>query len=742
MTKRDGRAVPFDITRIERAVSRCFDEDPIERNVSARDIAEHVETDVVEWHGRGIRCDVEQIQDMVEECLIGNGFLSEARRYMRYRDDHAKQREDRPIPDDVREAFDADRQYFPTALQQFQFYDKYSRFNYDLGRRETWVETVDRTVSFLRELSQDCLSDDVYQRIREGILRMDVMPSMRLLAMAGPAARRNNIAIYNCSFRAVDSLDAFHEALLISMAGCGVGFSVERQFTEQLPVVAHLQEESQPYIHIVEDSAEGWASAVEEGISGWFQGFDTLFDYRGIRPAGAILKTKGGRASGPEPLQKLLAFCRQTILGAQGRKLRPIEVHDMMCMVGSAAVSGGVRRTAMISLFDQDDQEMLHAKDGDLKAKGLTHRWNANNSMVWQNVATTSQQEFIHRFMAMVDGGNGEPGIFSRENARLLMPDRRDKDHEFGTNPCGEIILRSEQFCNLSAAIARADDTLESLARKVTLAAIIGTIQSMATHFPGLGPKWKTNCEEERLLGVDITGQMDNRHILKNPLNLKMLQSVALLTNEAVAAALGINPSAAVTCVKPSGNTSTLVNCASGLHARWAQYELRNVRVSATSPITKVLRDAGVPMVPEADSDPDNVITWVAQFPVAAPEGAITKDDLTAVEQCEWWLHNKLNWTEHNPSVTISYRPDEILPLMQWVYGHRDKIGGMAFFPAFISNLPLLPRNAISREEHDRLKKAFPESVDFSKVYRYEREDYSKASSLGACEGPVCAVEV
>lgn len=638
---------------------------------------------------------------------------------------------DRPIPLTVRYAYHESSQFFPTALQQFQFFDKYSRFNYDLGRRETWVETVDRAVDYLRELSCNRLSHYVYERIAQSIREMRVMPSMRLLAMAGPAARRNNLAIYNCAYMAVDSLDAFVEALIISMSGCGVGYSVERHYVAKLPQVL-TQRGLFVDTHVVEDTTEGWAAALRVGIETWFSGGDVRFDLSQVRPAGAPLRIKGGRASGPEPLRAMLAFVRSRILARQGSQLRPIDAHDIMCSVGNAAVSGGVRRTALISLFSAGDDEMLQCKSGD-NLIGNEQRWNANNSVVWAEEPTWEQ--FSDQFDEMVRSGRGEPGFFSRVAANDWRPERRAAA-EFGCNPCAEISLRSMQLCNLSAAIARAGDIYDDMADKVEVATIIGTIQSMATHFPGLRPQWQHNCEEERLLGVDITGQMDAPHILglQDDL-LKVAQSA----NTHYARLLGINSSAAITCVKPSGNTSQLVNCSSGLHARWAPYYIRNVRVGAHSPIYQVLRDAGAPMVPENGQTAENATTWVVQFPVRSPEGAITRNDHSAIEQCDIWLQNKMAWTEHNPSCTITYRSHEVEELKDWVWGNRHVLGGMSFLPASDAMYDNMPYVEISREEYERRAAEFP-VIDFSRIYHYEQTDLTNAAQELACVAGLCEI--
>lgn len=735
IVKRDGRQVSFDADRIENAILRCFQSFGREPSTSVSELARRVVNIVAAKATRGTPT-VEDVQDIVEMVLQAAGEFEAAKRYILYRAEHAKERERRPIPEEVRSAFAASDKYFPTALQKFQFFDKYSRFNYELGRRETWIETVDRSVDYLHELAGDRLPRETYERIRKAILEMRAMPSMRLLAMAGPAARRNNIAIYNCSYQPVESIDSFVEALIISMAGCGVGYSVESKYVENFPRIKR-QKGLAPVNYVVEDSAEGWADALRFGLQTWWDGGDVHFDLSMLRPAGTALRIKGGRASGPEPLRITLDFMRRKILSRQGSFLRPIDAHDMMCVVGNAAVSGGVRRTAMISLFDPDDQEMLQSKSGDFEREN-SHRWNANNSVVWP-VGGLTQQEFIHQFMEMVDSGRGEPGIFNREGANTMKPARR-KDADFGTNPCGEINLRPWQFCNLTAAVARADDTYETLREKVEVATIIGSIQSLATNFPGLRPQWQKNCEEERLLGVDITGQMDST-AAQDAQFKRQLREVAIEVNREVAGKLGINQSASITCVKPSGNSSQLLNCASGLHPRWAPYYIRNVRVSVHSPIFKVLRDAGVPMDPENGQTVDNATTWVVHFPMKSPDGATTRGDVSAIQQCEFWLQNKLFWTEHNPSVTITYRPEEVLDVMKWVWEHREQVGGMSFLPSFDAQYAQMPYVEINKDEYEKLAANFPE-IDFSKVWRYEESDLTNAAQELACVGGACEVSL
>jgi ribonucleoside-diphosphate reductase alpha chain len=697
---------------------------------------------------------VESVQDAVELVLQSEGRYSDAKHYILYRAEHERRRRERPIPDDVRDRFRASAEFFPSAIQQFQFLDKYSRFNYGLGHRESWIETVDRAVSFLHELvstntGRD-LGTDVYGRIRQSILTMRALPSMRLLAMAGDAARRDNVTIYNCSYLPIQDPEAWVEALLISMAGCGVGFSVESKYVDNLPRIRppfKFEPEKGQMLslptHVVDDTAEGWGEALRRGLDAWFNGGDVRFDLSGLRPAGSVLRTKGGRSSGPEPLRQLLDFTRSRIRARRGRRLRPIDAHDIMCMVGSAAVAGGVRRTAMISLFDYDDEEMLSSKAGDFEIQN-SQRWNANNSAVWPDGGLT-QPELIRQMLEMDKSQRGEPGIFSREAAIRMRPDRRaarDAEYggipEYGTNPCGEITLRPYEFCNLSISVARDGDTLEALKDKVEVATIIGTIQSLATHFPNLRSEWAENGQRERLLGVDITGQLDCPTVQDMEV-LRQLRETAVETNRRTAEALGINRSAAVTCVKPSGNSAQLLQCSSGLHTRWSRYYIRNVRVSATSPLFKVLRDAGAPMDPENGQTVSNAVTWVIHFPVKSPDNATTRSDRSALDQCEYWKRVKLNWTEHNPSVTVTYRPEELLAITNWVWENREIVAGMTFLPQDDAAYAQLPYIEVQKEEYEKAQAAFP-VIDFAKVYQHEIDDQTTAAQEFACMAGVCEV--
>lgn len=732
--KRDGREVPFDRERITNAIRKCFAATNQDHYPEAFDVLTERVCDEL-WllsphSSTSSPISIETIQDAVENVLLRHDYHEAAKAYILYRAEKTRLRSQRPVPEHVKAAFDDAARYFPTPLQQFQFFDKYSRFNYELGRRETWIETVDRAVAFMYELAGDRLPSETYQQIKQAILEMKVMPSMRLLAMAGPAARRNHIAIYNCSALPVDSFDAFVEALFISMSGCGVGFSVERRFTDQLPHVNPFSQSSAKARFLVEDTSEGWAEALRFGLDCWSNGVLVDFDYSQIRPAGALLRTKGGRASGPDALRQTLTFFENKFVEVAGRggRIRPLDAHDMMCMVGHAAVSGGSRRTAMLSLFDLDDQEMLQAKSGNFDNEHW-YRWNANNSAVWEE--KLDQQAVAEFVMNMVTSKRGEPGIFNRKSANSLKPDRR-KSYDFLTNPCSEILLKSAQFCNLSSVICRPDDDFASLREKIKIATIVGTIQSLATSFPLLRDDWRKNCEEERLLGVDLNGQQDCTYLREHPSSFSYLLETAYEKNKQIAEDLNINQSAAITCVKPNGNSSQLVNSSSGLHARWAPYYVRNVRVSAHTPVFKVLRDAGVPMDPENGQERATATTWVIHFPVKAPDGALTRNDMNLHQQLSWWMKNKLLWTEHNASCTITYTRNEVADLIQWIWTYQDIIGGLSFLPKDDANYAQMPYVEITQEAYEKLVLEFP-SIDFSKIYRYEEQDHTQAAQEVAC---------
>lgn len=560
---------------------------------------------------------------------------------------------------------------------------------------------------------------------------------MRLLWSAGEAARKTNVAAYNCSFIAPESLQDFGEIMYILMCGTGVGFSVEQQSIHKLPQIKKQTGKKLP-THVVEDSKEGWADAFVFGLKTWFNGEDVAFDYSRVRPQGARLKTMGGRASGPEPLRALMEFSRERILQRQGRRLNTLDVHDIICKIGEVVVMGGVRRSALISLSDLDDVDMRHAKDG---AFYISHpeRSMANNSAIYNEKPTVS--EFLDEWLSLIKSGSGERGIFNRSTLLEQLPERRRESFAShlatcGTNPCGEIILRSKQFCNLSEVVARAEDTPETLLRKIRLATILGTYQSTLTNFPYLSPEWKKNCEEERLLGVSITGQWDSPAV-RNPETLRALKAEAIKVNEEYAKRFGINASTCVTCVKPSGTVSQLVDASSGMHPRHAPYYIRRIRISATDPLFKMLKDQKFPYKPEVGQTESDATTYVLEFPVKAPDGAIYRDDLSAIEQLEYWKQVKVNFTEHNPSVTVSVSDDEWLEVGNWLYKNWEIIGGLSFLPRTNHVYALAPYEAISKEKYEQLANALPK-IDFAEIVCYEETDETQGAKELACVAGSC----
>ena len=635
--------------------------------------------------------------------------------------------------------------YFPNLLSEFVYTRTYSRWNGE--RRETWQESVSRYLSFLKK-ERPQVPSEVFEKAEQLILNMEVMGSMRALWSAGTPAKRDNTCIYNCSFIPLDNLRAFSEGLYILMQGTGVGFSVERQFVDNLPAVAK-KDLTKILTHKIVDSAEGWAEALYTALYEGFTGGFVNFDYSDVRPSGAVLKTKGGRASGPEPLKNLLDYVAVALTNAAGRKLTSLECHDIMCMVGEIVVSGGVRRSALISFSDPDDEEMRNAKNWKL-GEFPKHRYMANNSAYYDE--KPSEDVFWAEWDALVDSQSGERG-FSIGNWHSRA-DRPSSDVR--SNPCHEIGLRflrasdpmtgeggGGQFCNLSAAIMRAEDTEESFAEKVRIATWIGAIQSSFTHFPYLRKGWVQTCEEDRLLGVDITGQCDNPELSQNEIFMKGMNDLAIKTSIEAADCLGINHPVAVTCGKPSGNTSQLVDCASGFHPRHSKFYYRHVRIAGHDPLCQMIRDQGVPMFKEngeedlADKD---VTTWVARFPVKAPDGAMLRDSETAIEMCERYLQIMRTWCSdkgHNQSVTIYVRDNEWVQVGRWVYDHFDEITGLSFLPYFGGKYRLAPYEEIDEATYEKAMAEMP-MIDFSHLSHYEKEDRGEGARELACVGGVC----
>jgi len=516
--------------------------------------------------------------------------------------------------------------------------------------------------------------------------------------------------------------------MYLLMSGAGVGFSVENQNVQQLPIIKHQTGKLLP-AHIIEDSKEGWGDALTLGLKTWYGGKDIKFDYSKIRPAGVRLKTMGGRSSGPEPLRSLLDFVRKKILDNQGRRLNSIDVHDIICKIGEVVVMGGVRRSALISLSDLDDESMRKAKTGHYYITN-PQRSMANNSVVYNKKPSAVQ--FMEEWLSLAKSGTGERGIFNRGGLKKQLPERRWEKFEkhwqtSGINPCGEVILRSKQFCNLTEVVARPEDTEKTLLKKIKIAAILGTYQSMFTDFPYISKEWKRNCEEERLLGVSITGQWDCE-ALRHPAVFRKLRQKAIRVNKEYAKRFGINPSAAVTSVKPSGTLSVLVDSASGMHPRFSSFYIRRVRISAQDPLFHMLKEQKFPYHPEVGQTEASATTYVLDFPVASPSHSVFKDDLDAISQLEYWKMVKENYTEHNPSITISVGENEWIKVADWLYKNWDILGGLTFLPRERYVYRLAPFEKISKEEYKQLVSRLPK-IDFSQILIYEREDGTTGTS-------------
>lgn len=624
--------------------------------------------------------------------------------------------------------------YLPTDYQTFIATSRYARWIEEENRRETWVETVGRFMDNIVRPSG--VSEQDIAEIHEAILGLQVMPSMRALMTAGPAAERDNTCVYNCSYLPVDHPRAFDEAMFILLCGTGVGFSVERQAISKLPTVPNELHDNGDTI-VVADSKEGWAKGLRKLISLLYTGDVPKWDLSKIRPAGARLKTFGGRASGPEPLNDLFKFVVSKFKGAAGRKLNSIECHDIMCKIGEVVVVGGVRRSAMISLSNLSDDRMRHAKSGQWW-ENEGQRALANNSVAYTE--KPDMETFLREWTALVESKSGERGIFSREasDKHVERNGRRKTGQEWGTNPCSEIILRPYQFCNLTEVVIRATDTIKSLERKVRLATILGTIQSTYTNFPYLRPIWQKNTEEERLLGVSLTGIMDNELTYKaDAKTLQKLRDVAVQTNRDYAKSLGIDESAAITCVKPSGTVSQLVDSASGIHARHSSYYIRTVRGDNKDPLTQFLKESGIPSEP-CVMKPDS--TTVFSFPTKSPDGAVTRNDMDAIEQLELWKTYALNWCEHKPSVTITVRENEWLKVGAWVYDNFDICSGVSFLPHSDHTYAQAPYQDCDKAEYQAALAKMPKSIDWSKLSDYEKEDTTTGMQTLACASGACEI--
>ena len=624
--------------------------------------------------------------------------------------------------------------YLPTDYQAFIHKSRYAKY-FDGKGRESWNDTVTR---YSANVIGDLTDKQTKYELEQAILGQEIMPSMRAMMTAGPALDRDNTAGYNCSYLPVDDPKSFDEAMYILLCGTGVGFSVERQFISKLPEVPELfQSES---VVVVKDSKEGWAKGFRQVLALLWAGEIPKWDVSQVRPAGARLKTFGGRASGPAPLVELFNFAVSTFKAAQGRKLSSMECHDLMCFIGQIVVVGGVRRSAMISLSNLSDDRMRHAKSGQWW-ENAGHRALANNSVSYTE--KPDMETFMREWLSLVESKSGERGIFNREASKKQAAKfgRRDPNYEFGTNPCSEIILRPYQFCNLTECVVRANDTLKDLERKVKLATILGTIQSTMIKFPYLRKVWQKNTAEERLLGVSMTGIMDNP--LMTSANkgldktLEHLRSIAVATNAEWAERLGIPASASISCVKPSGTVSQLVDSASGIHARHSPYYIRTVRGDNKDPLTQFMIDQGIPNEP-CVMKPDSTVVF--SFPVKSPEKAVTRNDMTAIEQLELWLTYQRSWCEHKPSVTISVRDGEWMEVGAFVYKHFDEMSGVSFLPHSDHTYQQAPYQEVGKSVYKELLSLMPKTIDWSLLNEYESEDNTVSMQTMACSGDSCEI--
>jgi len=641
----------------------------------------------------------------------------------------------------------------PSLYQEFIHKSRYARWLWNENRRENWDETVSRFFNFfdehVKEVTGYTVTEEERKELEQAVLNLDIMPSMRCLMTAGEALRRENVAGYNCSYVAVDNPRSFDEILYILMNGTGVGFSVESKYVDQLPIIPDEMFPTDTTIQVA-DSKLGWAKAFKELVHLLYAGQVPHWDVTKVRPAGAPLKTFGGRASGPQPLTDLFKFTVATFKKAAGRRLTTLEAHDIVCKIAEIVVVGGVRRSALISLSDLSDDRMRLAKSGDWWKENV-QRALANNSFVAKEKPDVGI--FMREWLSLYESRSGERGIFSRQASKRQAEKfgRRDPDHDFGTNPCSEIILRSREFCNLTEVVVRGDDTPESLKRKVKLATILGTFQSTLTNFKYLSKKWKENCEEERLLGVSLTGIMDNEYTNgtfdnrvmdispKERLSsmLEGLRDEAVKTNKLWAAKLGIPVSAAITCVKPSGTVSQLVDSASGIHARHSPFYIRTVRADKKDPLAVMMKDMGFPCEDDV-TKPDH--TYVFSFPIKSPDHAVFRKDMTAIEQLELWLVYQRHWCEHKPSITVSVKEEEWPEVGAWVYNHFDEMSGVSFLPFSDHVYQQAPYQDCTKEEYDALLVKMPKKVDWTELAKYEKRDSTTGSQELACVAGGCEI--
>ena len=618
----------------------------------------------------------------------------------------------------------------PTPYQEYIFKSRYARFVPTLGRREEWEETVDRYIEYFKAKFPRT-KQVPWKELRDSIVSLDIMPSMRCLMTAGPALDKDNVSGYNCAYVPIDNPKVFDEIMYILMCGTGVGFSVERQYVSKLPEVAETFHNNDSVI-VVADSKVGWASSFRQLVALLYQGQIPKWDLSRIRPKGSPLKTFGGRASGPEPLDDLFNFTVRLFRKAAGRRLSSLEAHDLVCKVASVVVCGGVRRSALLSLSNLTDDRMRHAKSGNWY-ECESQRALANNSVCYTERPDVGS--FLREWTSLYDSRSGERGLFTRYALKDSIPERRDPNYDFGTNPCSEIILRPRQFCNLSEVVIRPNDTAGKLRRKVELATILGTLQATLTDFRYLSSEWQRNTEEERLLGVSLTGIMDHPQLSKVSAQasgtLSALKDAAIETNKKYAKILGIPQAAAITCVKPSGTVSQLVDCSSGIHPRYSAYYIRRVRSDAGDPLSKVLEHAGVPTEPCVQ----RALELVHSFPIKAPTTALHISDISAEYQLNHWKMVQMYWCEHKPSVSVYVKENEWLSTAAWVYDNFDTMTGVSFFPFDDSVYKQAPYEPIDEEKYKELMLKFPRTIDLNVP---ETKDQTTGSQELACSSGVC----
>ncbi len=742
--KRDLSVAPFDMVRIYQAVLKAMEQtrEGTEKQADqvVRAVVRDLERLAKSMKGAEFTPAVETIQDLVEEELMLHDFTKTAKAYILYREQRSKVRKAQGlISPEFRKKVAESAKYFATPYNEFIYYRTYSKWIPQIGRRETWVETVDRFMVFMKENLGKKLTAAEYSEVREGILDQSVCASQRLLWSAGDACRKTNVCAYNCSYVAPTQWQDLGEIMYILMCGAGLGFAVESENVQKFPQIKK-QTGQKLATHIIADSKEGWADAFVLACKTWADGKDIDMDYSKIRPAGARLATMGGTASGPQPLKDLMAFAKQKILARQGRRLSNLDLHDIICEIGLIVVAGGVRRSALISLSDLEDKDMRDSKKGQFWMDN-GQRSMANNSAVYTQKPTA--EEFLREWKSLVESRTGERGIFNRGSLEHQTPLRRWKtlkdQEQVGVNPCGEIILRSKQFCNLTSIVVRPKDTLETLKRKVRVATILGTYQSTLTNFGYLSKEWKKNCDEERLLGVSITGYYDNK-LVRDDKVLDILREESIKTNLKYAKKFGINQSTSITCVKPHGNSGQMLHVGSGMHPWFAKYFIRRVRIGTNDPLLKLLIDQGVKAVPEVGYSTSNTTVMVVEFPVKAPEGAITKDQVSAIDLLNEWKRIKKHFVEHNPSVTIYVADNEWLAVANFVYENWDIVGGLSFLPRSEHVYQLAPYEEITKDEYEKRIKEIKE-LDFSKLVSYEFDDNTEGAKEMACVSGVCSID-